>query len=66
MVEVPAGHVWVEGDGGARSLDSNTYGPISKSLIVGRIVLAIWPWSIFGRIRWEDYRGKTKVVKRHD
>ncbi|KAI1853263.1 hypothetical protein JX265_000238 [Neoarthrinium moseri] len=36
-VQVPPGHVWVEGDGGTRdSLDSNTYGPISTGLIIGK------------------------------
>lgn len=68
IAEVPAGHVWVEGDGGKQSLDSNTYGPISKSLITGRIVYVVWPWNSFGTIRWDQFKGKTKVIKgqRHD
>lgn len=63
---VPTGHVWVEGDGGKQSLDSNTYGPISKSLITGKIVYVVWPWSSFGTIRWDQFRGKTKVVEAQD
>lgn len=40
-VVVPYGHVWLEGDNWRKSLDSNDFGPISKSLIMGR---AIWVW----------------------
>jgi len=28
---VPVGHVWVEGDDGVHSIDSNTYGPVRTS-----------------------------------
>jgi len=65
--QVPAGHVWVEGDGlhgaGHRSLDSNYYGPISKSLIVGKVTHILWPWKSAGLIRWWEYRPKTRVVE---
>lgn len=67
LIEVPAGHIWVEGDGynnGKQSLDSNTYGPISMNLITGRITSVLLPWSSFGPIRWWEFRGKTRVVKR--
>ena len=36
VVEVPKGHVWVEGDEGFHSRDSNDYGPV-------RCQLSIWP-----------------------
>ncbi|KAJ5247695.1 hypothetical protein N7468_002678 [Penicillium chermesinum] len=50
---VPFNHVWVEGDAEdpSKSLDSNTYGPVSVSLIHGRAVARIWP-----RARWLDWR----------
>ncbi len=69
IAEVPAGHIWVEGDGGhggKRSLDSNTYGPISKSLLTGRITHVLWPWNSFGPVRWWEFKGKTKVIERQE
>ena len=63
--QVPQGHVWVEGDHpeDRKTLDSNTYGPVAKSLIVGQVKAVVWPWSKVGRIRWQDYRGTPRVVK---
>jgi inner membrane protease subunit 2 len=63
IADVPPGHVWVEGDGGNQSLDSHHYGPISKNLITGKIVYVVLPWSSFGTVRWDQYRGKTRVIK---
>lgn len=63
---VPAGHLWVEGDGGhggKQSLDSNTYGPISMNLITGRITHVLWPWASSGRVNWWEWKPKTKVIK---
>ncbi|KKK15862.1 mitochondrial inner membrane protease subunit Imp2, partial [Aspergillus rambellii] len=42
---VPFNHVWLEGDAEdpKRSLDSNTYGPVSISLITGRVIAVLWP-----------------------
>lgn len=39
---IPKGHIWVEGDLGTRSLDSNVFGPVHVDNIVGvasRVVL---------------------------
>lgn len=49
---VPFNHVWVEGDAEdpRRSLDSNTYGPVSISLLTGRVVAVLGP-----RMRWLDW-----------
>ena len=60
---VPTGMVWVEGDNleGRKSYDSNDYGPISKSLIVGQLRAVVWPWRVAGWIRAEDYRGSPRV-----
>jgi len=42
---VPFNHVWLEGDvdDPRKTLDSNTYGPVSISLITGRVVAVLWP-----------------------
>ena len=62
---VPLGHVWVEGEHPEerQTLDSNTYGPVAKSLIVGQVRAIVWPWSKIGMIRWQDYRGNPRVLK---
>lgn len=40
-VIVPKGHVWISGDNAAWSRDSRHYGPISISLIQGRLVARV-------------------------
>lgn len=65
VCQVPAGHIWVEGDGrhmGKRSLDSHYYGPVSKSLVMGKMTHVLWPWSSFGPVRWWEWTSKTKVT----
>ncbi|KAG5718594.1 hypothetical protein E4T56_gene16556 [Termitomyces sp. T112] len=42
-VIVPNGHVWIAGDNADNSIDSRTYGPVSMSLIQGRLRARIWP-----------------------
>ncbi|KAL6862812.1 hypothetical protein ACO1O0_003050 [Amphichorda felina] len=55
-VWVPYGHVWVEGDGPpGSSLDSNTYGPVSKRLITGKVTHIIYPFNKLGPINWRDH-----------
>ncbi|KAK1759463.1 mitochondrial carrier domain-containing protein [Echria macrotheca] len=51
FVQVPEGHVWVEGDGD-KTKDSNYYGPISARLITGRITHILFPFNRAGRLRW--------------
>lgn len=69
---VPYGHVWCEGDNWRASLDSNFYGPMSRSLIVGRAVGVVWPLSRWGVELGDDgvkkegeevVFGRTRVVK---
>ncbi|KAK4631887.1 Mitochondrial inner membrane protease subunit 2 [Fulvia fulva] len=62
-VQVPEGHLWVEGDNIEKTLDSNTYGPISESLILGKALAVIWPPNQFAQKPWEGYKSATKVVK---
>lgn len=42
---VPFNHVWLEGDADdpGKSLDSNTYGPVSISLITGSVIAVLHP-----------------------
>ena len=62
---VPIGHVWMEGDNpdGTKNMDSNTYGPVSINLIVGKVKAVIFPWPKMGFIRWEDYKGSPRVTE---
>ncbi|KAE8138493.1 peptidase S24/S26A/S26B/S26C [Aspergillus pseudotamarii] len=52
---VPFNHVWLEGDAAdpKRSLDSNTYGPVSISLITGRVMAVMYPR--FRMLKWTDW-----------
>jgi inner membrane protease subunit 2 len=60
---VPFNHVWLEGDAQdpKRSLDSNTYGPVSISLITGRVMAVLWP-----RLRWLQWSEWEKGVVEGD
>ena len=40
---VPDGHLWIEGDNPWNSSDSRNYGAIPASLIVGRVLVRLWP-----------------------
>jgi signal peptidase I len=42
---IPKGQYWVMGDNRGNSKDSRVFGPISKSLIVGRAFIRVWPIS---------------------
>lgn len=66
LAEVPVGHVWVEGDNrdGRKTLDSNYYGPISMGLISGKVTHVLWPWKSCGAIRWWEFKGRTRVIRR--
>ncbi|EEH50088.1 uncharacterized protein PADG_06167 [Paracoccidioides brasiliensis Pb18] len=55
---VPWNHVWVEGDmdDPKKTMDSNTYGPVSMTLISGRVMCVLWPQ--LRMLRWEDWARK--------
>lgn len=62
-VNIPEGHVWLEGDNMKATQDSNSYGPISRGLIEGRAVGLFWPFNQLGSRPWESYKIKTKIIK---
>eukprot|EP01147_Barroeca_monosierra_P011314 gene11314-3351_t len=57
-VTIPAGHVWIEGDHSASSVDSSSFGAQSESLIEGRVVAVIWPPS-----RWKVVEPMPKTER---
>lgn len=48
QVNLPRGHIWVEGDNYFHSIDSNTFGPISSGLVIGKAITIVWPPSRWG------------------
>ena len=44
-VKIPKGRFFVMGDNRGNSKDSRVFGPIAKSLIVGRAFIRVWPLS---------------------
>ena len=47
-VKVPKGHYFMMGDNRPSSCDSRMWGTLPESLVVGKVVLRIWPLSQFG------------------
>ncbi|MBW0527086.1 hypothetical protein O181_066801 [Austropuccinia psidii MF-1] len=43
FIYVPNGHIWVQGDNYAVSIDSRTYGPLPLGLVRGKIIARVWP-----------------------
>ncbi len=49
-VQIPAGEYFVMGDNRGDSSDSRVFGPIAKSLVVGRAFIKVWPPSRIGTL----------------
>lgn len=64
VLQVPKNHVWIEGDNWRDSRDSNDFGPISKSLIVGKAVGILWPYSRFGEIPTRHEKDTSRTIVR--
>ena len=63
-VVVPFGHVWVEGDNTEDTRDSNDFGPLSKSMIVGVADRVVYPRTRAGKGNWEDDGWESRVGDR--
>lgn len=67
VVRVPSGSVWLEGDAWRMSRDSNDFGPVSQSLLNGRVWGVVWPLERFGALpRSEGVGGREKKAKAPD
>lgn len=42
IVEIPVGHVWLEGDNKAYSRDSRHYGPVPYALLQGKALFKVF------------------------
>ena len=49
-VEVPKGHIWIEGDNKENSKDSRHIGPISLSLVEGIARYRVYPFHTFNKL----------------
>ena len=49
-VEVPRGHIWVEGDNKDNSNDSRHFGPISLGLVEGIVRCRVFPFDKLNEI----------------
>ncbi|KAK2882408.1 hypothetical protein FQN49_000391 [Arthroderma sp. PD_2] len=60
---VPWNHVWVEGDASdpELSFDSNTYGPISMSMIKGQVMCVIRPKS--RTLKWWEWENENDPIE---
>jgi len=47
VMEIPRGHIWLQGDNVDRSKDSRSYGPVPYALVTGKVVAQVWPlWRV--------------------
>jgi signal peptidase I len=61
---VPAGHVWVEGDNRARSVDSaSRFGAVPLGLLRGRALGVVWPPSRFGVLTSRREESDGRLVR---
>ena len=53
-LQVPVGHVWVEGDNAENSNDSNSFGPVPAGLVQAQVRCKVWPLSEIGIVRRQE------------
>jgi signal peptidase I len=46
VIKMPYNHSWIEGDNATTSHDSRYYGPVSKSLVWGKVVFGFRDWKV--------------------
>lgn len=55
-IVIPKECIWVEGDNKYNSLDSWVFGPIKRELIIGRVLLQLYP-----KIKWLNKQLENKL-----
>lgn len=50
LIDIPKGHLWVEGDNAKASQDSKDFGPVSTGLITAKASRVIWPPRRWGKM----------------
>ncbi len=45
LVEIPPGHMWIEGDNADVSVDSRGYGPVPVGLLRGKVIMRLVPFA---------------------
>lgn len=67
-IKIPKGHIWIEGDHTANSLDSNTFGPIPVGLMTSKATYVVWPptrWRSLNR-NLPNFRKPIKLDKSNE
>jgi mitochondrial inner membrane protease subunit 1 len=41
LIRIPEGHVWLQGDNLANSIDSRDYGPVPEAILKGRVLARV-------------------------
>jgi hypothetical protein len=65
VIQVPPGHMWVEGDNVSASVDSREYGPIPMNLITGFAhTIHPWKWRLNDANYYKNHTGHSLVTTR--
>lgn len=61
-MQIPPGHVWIEGDNPKNSRDSRYYGPVPIALVQGRVLAKIWPLTQTKLLRTDSMEDPSEEV----